>query len=244
MKRRRALKIGGVSLLGITGITAASGSGNILPSQTKGDSTPEKQVSSTAEAPSARIITPTKSFLLQTTTSQVIHGLSNLPVDTRIQVRIRGTGSVDFRKSKTVTVEGGGGFYALFDLSELTSNSTSSFLAEIRYNEDIIGKRSGQLIPSHDKTAFTYTGEKLSLKSARDQAVRGTTKFDEGSEVLVVLQSEGGNQFMKTNIAQVDSEGAFTARFDMSSIPKGTWFTATLRRNDTRLAYALGKVVK
>lgn len=90
---------------------------------------------------------------------------------------------------------------------------------------------------------FVHDGDRLTVEPAAGQTIEGRTDLANGTTVSVRLRSSGENPFLVTRSATVDRSGTFSATFDLSGVPAGTTFRATVHHDGERLMNATATVV-
>lgn len=87
-----------------------------------------------------------------------------------------------------------------------------------------------------------HEGEELTLESAPDQRITGSTSLDPGETVTVRVRSSGESPFLESHEVSVEDGGTFVATLDLSHVEPGTSFEAFVIYNGSRLAEADGTV--
>lgn len=99
-------------------------------------------------------------------------------------------------------------------------------------------------VAAADDTRFATDGDGITVEAAPGRVIDGETDRTPGSELTVRLRSaDAETPFLKTATTTVEEDGTFRARFDLSDVPVGATFDATVSANGTRLASATGEVV-
>ncbi|MFB6118005.1 BGTF surface domain-containing protein [Halosegnis sp.] len=89
---------------------------------------------------------------------------------------------------------------------------------------------------------LTFDGGRLSI-GGDTATVTGQTRFAAGTQLRVRLRSAGSSPFIRSSEATVEQGGSFMATVDLSSVPIGTTFTASVFWYQFVLAEEPGRVV-
>lgn len=90
--------------------------------------------------------------------------------------------------------------------------------------------------------SFVTAGERLSLDASASQEVVVDTSLSQGTVVTLRIRSTGSSPFLRSPQATVGPDGEATALVDLSEVPPGSTFDATLLHNGTDLASTVGVV--
>jgi hypothetical protein len=90
--------------------------------------------------------------------------------------------------------------------------------------------------------SFVTAGERLSLDASASQEVVVDTSLSQGTVVTLRIRSTGSSPFLRSPQATVGPDGEATALVDLSEVPPGSTFEATLLHNGTDLASTVGVV--
>jgi len=90
--------------------------------------------------------------------------------------------------------------------------------------------------------SFVTDGEQLRLAAGASEEVDVDTGLSQGAVVTLRFRSTGDAPFLRSPQATVGPDGEATALVDLSDVPPGSAFEATLLHNGTRLASTTGVV--
>ena len=125
----------------------------------------------------------------------------------------------------------------------------SQSTGEATPTEDSTSTETDDSTPTDPETAsggtqLQYEGDTLTLESAPDQEIRGTTDLDPGAALEIALDSEtASDPFVKRPETTVQDGGQFSATVDMSNNDEGSEFTVEVIHDDETLAEADGQIV-
>ncbi|WP_255196581.1 DUF7282 domain-containing protein [Halorarius litoreus] len=68
----------------------------------------------------------------------------------------------------------------------------------------------------------------VTVDSAADQQISGTTNLAPGTELTIRARSTGDSPFLKSNTTEVGPNGTFSGTFDFSNVSQDTQFTVTI----------------
>jgi PGF-CTERM protein len=90
---------------------------------------------------------------------------------------------------------------------------------------------------------FDTEGGAMSVAQSGESTVTGTSTFAAGTDVEVRLRSVGGESpFTTSSTATIQSDGSWSATFDLADRPDGQTFTARVSKADKGRSKAEGEV--
>ena len=107
--------------------------------------------------------------------------------------------------------------------------------------------RNATETPAGDATLELVTdGDRVVVRPADDQTVRGRTSLSPGTELSIRIRSSGESQFLKTKAATVGDDGTFAATFDFDGLAEDAPVEAeaSVRTADGDLAREYEAVVR
>lgn len=70
-------------------------------------------------------------------------------------------------------------------------------------------------------TTIDHEGDTLTLRTAPNQTITGSTTLEQGTELRVTVRSTGGSPFLMTATTSVDGDGRFSVTMDFSNLDAG-----------------------
>lgn len=194
------------------------------------------------------------SLVLETRSNKSIEGATDVAAGATVTVRIKSdSGDSPFIYQQQTTVRDDGTFAVPADLSGVPENATAT--VSVRHDGEELTNRTAQVVYVPGATAadsddasvagtrLDYGGENLTVRSATDQTIRGTTDLEPGTNVTVRAQSTGSSTpFLHQRTATVGDDGTFAVTMDFESVPAGTRFEVSVRHDDETLTEADARV--
>lgn len=95
-----------------------------------------------------------------------------------------------------------------------------------------------------DGTRLVYDGERLALEAGPEQQIHGETDVRPGTTLTVRIRSTDDDRpYLRARPVQVQADGTFSARFDLTDATPGTDVAVTVLDEGRRLARTTGRVV-
>lgn len=166
-----------------------------------------------------------EAVLLPARADALLTGSTELESGSTVTVHVDSTSDDGFETAKEVLVLQDGTFGAVVNLRNV--EPTTTLRTTVSYNETVLANETVR-VTGPNGTHFHVEGERISLENATGQRVRGATNLDAGTNVSVRLRSTDNNPFIHSRTVTVGDNGTFVATFDLSQVPAGTEFTATV----------------
>lgn len=249
MKHRSVVAIVAVVLLAVAGAVGVFGAAGLGPG---GSAPTESPMDTPSDTPTSQVIAHDGDTLtLANDPGQNVSGRTDLAAGTEVVVRLKSTnGASPFIKSATAAVGESGRYEATFDMSGIPAGT--EFRAVVRHDDAELGNVSGEVVEgtvtetppaSEAPSVLAYEGDALTVHSAPNQTVSGTTDLAAETEVVVRLRSSGSaSPFIKQATTTVGKNGEFSVAFNMSDIKPGVEFTVTVVADGETIDEAPGEV--
>lgn len=251
MNRRRVVAVALAAAVALTAAAGVFGAAGLVPTgeDPADDAAPDTEPPT--DTPQV-LVHDGDALTLENDPDQVIEGTTGLDAGTAVTVRLQSTNaSSPFIKQTTATVDEDGRYEATVDLNDLEVGT--QFRATVVHDSEELANVSGEVVEGSvdrneasdgEPKVVEYEGDALTLQSAPEQAVEGTTDLAAGTEVTVQLRSSGAGQpFLKQATTTVGEDGRLEATFDLSSVEPGAAFTVTVRADGETVDEAPGEVV-
>jgi len=202
---------------------------------------------------------------VDTVTLSVTDGVGNFAANATLHDR-NGDGTVAVRLDTAVAGNGNASSYFSARGADAVTGATQStdafadgldpFPYDVRLLESGDVLAESVLSVTADPTAgnesatasFDHTGERLTLRAADGQTVRGETSLSPGTDATVVLEASRGGSVEGTRWVEshrdvsVADDGTFVAEFDLAGYGPNVTFEATFVHEETELASVPGRL--
>ncbi len=244
------MTIAGLAVVGVLLATGAAIGGPIF----SGSSPAGTPAEDGAETANGTAVHPTDGALvLETRANATVTGTTDRAPGTSLTVRLVSDGQSAFLVQRTTTVREDGTFAATVDLSSVATNTTAK--VTVLADDTELTNRTARIesVPGTDTgeagttgeadTRFRHDGENVTVQSAADQRIAGTTDLEPGTNVTVRLKSgNSGTPFLRQRTATVGEDGTFAVEMDFGNVEAGTTFEASVHHDGETLVETDGVV--
>lgn len=167
-----------------------------------------------------------EAVLLPASTEALVEGETSLDSGASVTIHLQSANGSSFETTKQALVLRDGTFGAVVDLHEVAP--TTRLDASVSYNGTDVATESVR-VTGPNGTHFHVDGERVTVRNASGQQIRGATDLDPGTNITVRARGTGSNPFLRSTVTTVDENGTFVATLDFSGVDSGTEFTVTAR---------------